>query len=85
MTFTMTLRLALLAALFASGKSPRAQDARGAHRGPGGTARPAPIRSSLPTRKLVWDFWREVLEVGHMEQAEKLSWPNKHTSSTTRT
>ena len=70
MTAVKTLQLALLAALFAGGVA-RAQV----------PVVPAADQEALlasadpklaANKKLVWDFWREVLEAGHMEQADKL-------------
>ena len=70
MTIAKTFRLALLAALCAGGHAwaqvpvvPAAnQEALLASADPALAA----------NKKLVWDFWREVLEAGHMEQADKL-------------
>jgi predicted SnoaL-like aldol condensation-catalyzing enzyme len=70
MTLSKTLELALLAALFAAGAA-RAQV----------PVVPAANQEALlasadpklaANKKLVWDFWREVLEAGHMDQAERL-------------
>lgn len=69
MTFSTTLKLALLAALFAGGVAraqlpvvPTAnQDALLASADPALAA----------NKRLVFDFWREVFEAGHMDLAEK--------------
>ena len=70
MTFSRPLKLALLAGLFAAGAA-RAQV----------PVVPAANQEALlasadpklaANKKLVWDFWREVLEAGHMDQAERL-------------
>ncbi|MFL6698477.1 MAG: nuclear transport factor 2 family protein [Vitreoscilla sp.] len=70
MTLSTTLKLALLAALLASG-AVRAQVPVVAV-----ADQEALLASADPklaaNKKLVWDFWREVLEGGHMERAEKL-------------
>ena len=70
MTFTTTLKLSLLAALLASGA------ARGQVPVVPTADQEALLASADPklaaNKKLVWDFWREVLEGGHMERAEKL-------------
>ena len=70
MTIAKTFRHALLVALFA-GAAAQAQV----------PVVPAADQEALlasadpklaANKKLVWDFWREVLEAGHMEQADKL-------------
>jgi predicted SnoaL-like aldol condensation-catalyzing enzyme len=70
MIFSRPLKLALLAGLFAAGAA-RAQV----------PVVPAANQEALlasadpklaANKKLVWDFWREVLEAGHMDQAERL-------------
>jgi predicted SnoaL-like aldol condensation-catalyzing enzyme len=70
MTAVKTLQLALLAALFAGGAA-RAQVPVVP------TANQEALLASADpklaaNKKLVWDFWREVLEAGHMEQADRL-------------
>ena len=70
MTLAKTLKHALLATLFA-GAAAQAQV----------PVAPAADQEALlasadpklaANKKLVWDFWREVLEAGHMDQAERL-------------
>jgi len=70
MTVAKTLSLALLAALFAAGVARAQVPVVPA------ASQEALLASADPklaaNKKLVWDFWREVLEAGHMEQADKL-------------
>ena len=70
MTVAKTLSLALLAALFAAGVARAQVPVVPA------ASQEALLASADPklaaNKKLVWDFWREVLEAGHMDQAERL-------------
>ena len=70
MTIAKTLKHALLATLFAGGAAQAQVPVVPA------ADQEALLASADPklaaNKKLVWDFWREVLEAGHMDQAERL-------------